>query len=144
MNALIVSSRSTIRRSPRVCTSAPYSLAASPWLLWTSCRRNNAFYAYRDKDLPESVMDDVRHALEVLHGAGLVHGDVRPNILPCPRQDGKNGAMLVNFDWAGEDGQACYPALLNQSREIDWDGVRPGGQIRCAHDLVLLARARFH
>ncbi|KDQ51943.1 hypothetical protein JAAARDRAFT_210749 [Jaapia argillacea MUCL 33604] len=36
-------------------------------------------------------------------------------------------AMLVDFDWAGDHDQATYPAILNDSGEIDWaDGQACG------------------
>jgi tRNA A-37 threonylcarbamoyl transferase component Bud32 len=43
--------------------------------------------------------------MQSFHDEGLVHGDLRePNIL-C---DGEK-MMLIDFDWGGEVGKACYP-----------------------------------
>ncbi|KAH9847048.1 hypothetical protein C2E23DRAFT_863651 [Lenzites betulinus] len=55
--------------------------------------------------LPSSTVDEVKTALETLHNAGLVHGDLRrPNIVAVERGPGRMGAMLIDFDWA-----ACGP-----------------------------------
>jgi len=50
-------------------------------------------------------------------------------------KDGK--VKLVDFNWAGEDGQAKYPFLLSQ--EIRWlEGVKAMAVIRKEHDLAML------
>ncbi|CDO74292.1 hypothetical protein BN946_scf184699.g1 [Trametes cinnabarina] len=85
------------------------------------------------------MMEDVKTALEVLHAKRLVHGDIRrPNIIPV-RRDPENpveiitGAMLVDFDWAGEEGKVYYPILLNP--DIGWaEGVEGGRAIKAEHD----------
>lgn len=66
-----------------------------------------------------------------------MHGDLRrPNIMTLERERVRMGAMLLDFNWAGENGQVRYPALLNQS-EIAWaDGVKPGGPIRIQHGML--------
>lgn len=96
-----------------------------------------------------------------------VHGDMRPpNVLlrlPVPAafqagsaasaqgvaavEEGKRAAgslevsglqvVFVDFDWAGAEGEARYPAQLNSA--IRWaDGTDPGGLIMQRHDLQLL------
>lgn len=58
---------------------------------------------------------DVRRALDILHQAGYVFGDLRiANILNL--QDGR--AMLVDFDWSGPAEQVFYPMGLNKT--IKW------------------------
>jgi hypothetical protein len=48
---------------------------------------------------------DLQKLMQSFHDEGLVHGDLRePNIL-C---DGEK-VMLIDFDWGGEVGKACYP-----------------------------------
>ncbi|KAF8339189.1 uncharacterized protein EI90DRAFT_2908180 [Cantharellus anzutake] len=48
---------------------------------------------------------DLQALMQAFHDDGLVHGDLRePNIL-C---DGEK-LMLIDFDWGGKLGQACYP-----------------------------------
>ncbi|TFK87265.1 hypothetical protein K466DRAFT_599624 [Polyporus arcularius HHB13444] len=69
-------------------------------------------------DIVAGGASDVSSALEMLHMAGLVHGDVRRQNVMAVRRDGRAGAMLVDFDWAGEDGRVRYPAWLNVLGEI--------------------------
>ena len=46
---------------------------------------------------------------------------------------------MIDFDWAGLDGQALYPELLNDSGEIKWaDGVAPMAPMRKEHDLEMM------
>lgn len=49
--------------------------------------------------------NDLQKLMQTFHDEELVHGDLRePNIL-C---DGEE-VMLIDFDWGGEVGKACYP-----------------------------------
>ncbi len=84
----------------------------------------------------------VQKQLAFAHSAtGMVHGDMRPrNCLV--RRDGKGSGSwqvrFIDFEWAGREGEATYPAGLNP--EIPWpDDVAGGKQLRCAHDIELLA-----
>jgi Ser/Thr protein kinase RdoA (MazF antagonist) len=43
--------------------------------------------------------------MQSFHDEGLVHGDLRGPNMVC---DGER-VMLVDFDWGGEVGKACYP-----------------------------------
>jgi len=53
-----------------------------------------------DNSTLDTVHEDVRRAVEILHEANLVFGDLRrPNIMIV---DGR--AKLVDFDWCGKDG----------------------------------------
>ena len=89
-----------------------------------------------DSPLTDQGRKDVSRALELLHEAGMVFGDLRlPNILNL--QDGH--AMIVDFDWSGLDGQVCYPMGLNE--EIEWPpGCGPAIPIRKAHDLFMFGK----
>jgi hypothetical protein len=96
----------------------------------------NAYYAFKRRRLPESVLRDVKtRAGEKLHDApGLVFGNLRrPNIMVVQSRDKGKGelrGLLTDFDWAGSVGKAKYPATLNIS-DIDWAGgvlvVAPAG-----------------
>ncbi|KAI3612074.1 proteinkinasesubdomain-containingproteinPKL/ccin9 [Moniliophthora roreri] len=81
-----------------------------------------------------SVRQTVRDALGVLHGLGFVHGDIRrPNILIADG-DGDEGkrTMILDFDWAGKEGEARYPLHLS---DIRWpDGVEDYALIEKEHD----------
>ncbi len=86
----------------------------------------------------------VKQALKVAHKeTGMVHGDVRPpNCLVRRVATGTSWpeswqVRFVDFEWAGREGEATYPAFLNP--QIPWPlGVRYGAQLKCEHDLELL------
>jgi serine/threonine protein kinase len=84
-----------------------------------------------DEETMERVSLEVQRALELLHRHGLVFGDLRlPNIMIT--KDGK--VKLIDFNWAGEEGQAKYPLLISQ--EIAWPkGVEPLAVMKTEHDL---------
>ncbi|KAI0249173.1 hypothetical protein BJV78DRAFT_1328610, partial [Lactifluus subvellereus] len=109
---------------------------------------SNAYYCFRAKDqykekpLPAQVLDDIRGAVKLLHDNGFVFGDLRrPNVMVVSRETGtkRQGGMLVDFDWAGVDGEARYPPMINDSGEIRWArGIKAGGLIEKQHDLDML------
>ncbi|KAL7283376.1 hypothetical protein ACG7TL_002806 [Trametes sanguinea] len=88
------------------------------------------------RPIPKRMLEDVKTALELLHAKKLVHGDIRrPNMIPIERDraDFTMGAMLVDFDWAGEEGKVYYPVLLKP--DIGWpEGVVGGRAIKAEHD----------
>jgi len=50
---------------------------------------------------------DLKHLVQAFHEMDLVHEDLRePNIL-CVGEK----VMLIDFDWGGRVGEACYPAV---------------------------------
>ncbi|OJT09955.1 hypothetical protein TRAPUB_13565, partial [Trametes pubescens] len=91
-----------------------------------------------DEDVAMSAADAaaVRTAVELLHAEGLVFGDLRgPNVLL--RKDG--GPLLIDFDWCGPEGTACYPLGVNMHSAIPWHpDVNTGALIKKEHDLHLL------
>ena len=84
----------------------------------------------------EAVQLAVQHALELLHSHGLVFGDLCwPNAMITKDDNVK----LIDFSWAGEDGQAKYPSLI--SVDITWpEGVEALAVMRKQHDLAMLSR----
>jgi hypothetical protein len=91
------------------------------------------------KTIPSDLLDDVKAAISILHDANLVFGDMRrPNIL-VKKENDRLRALLIDFEWVGEAGQARYPPLLNDSGEIAWaEGVHPHGLMRKQHDLDMI------
>jgi serine/threonine protein kinase len=84
----------------------------------------------------ETVRSGVQDALELLHSHGLMFGDLRlPNVLIT-----KDGYVkLIDFNWAGEDGQAKYPPLISQ--DITWpEGVKAMAVMRRQHDIAMLQK----
>lgn len=91
------------------------------------------------KAIPSDLLDDVKAAIFILHEANLVFGDMRrPNIL-IKKEIDRLRALLIDFEWVGEAGQARYPPLLNDSGEITWaEGVCPHGLMKKQHDLDMI------
>ncbi|KAJ2912118.1 hypothetical protein MD484_g8294, partial [Candolleomyces efflorescens] len=85
----------------------------------------------------------VLKAVRLLHEHGYVHGDIRwPNILiPEGEGDEEGRVMLLDFDWAGREGEVRYPHRL--SRGLWVEGVDDGELIRREHDLGMVDRLRF-
>ena len=82
---------------------------------------------------------EVKRAVALLHSNNLVFGDLRPpNILI---RDGR--VMIIDFDWCGEAGNACYPEELNPDRKLGWPpGVQPGSIMQKEHDLFMLEKLK--
>ncbi len=84
----------------------------------------------------EEIASRLKTIADKLHENGFVHGDLRPqNILINIKNDAssKDLVALIDFDWAGKDGQVRYPAGLNH--EVLWPkGAVSRGPIRQDHD----------
>ncbi|PNW71056.1 hypothetical protein CHLRE_17g744697v5 [Chlamydomonas reinhardtii] len=93
--------------------------------------------------LPEEELDEahcaVQQALERAHAAtGMVHGDARPPNCLMRRDKASWEVRFVDFEWAGPEGKATYPACLNP--DIPWpEGVGYRKQLQREHDIKLLA-----
>lgn len=83
----------------------------------------------------DSVKDNVKEALGILHKNNLVFGDLRdPNIMVKQRGDKTVQAMLIDFDWCGKHGEARYPTSMNYA-DIWWaKGAGKGSLMRKEHD----------
>ena len=79
---------------------------------------------------------ELQCALDLLHDNGLVFGDLRPpNVMITKAHEVK----LIDFNWAGEKGQAKYPYLI--SPEVDWpEGVKALAVMETDHDLDMLSK----
>jgi len=88
-------------------------------------------------EVSDEVYQGVKEALNVLHEAGLVYGDLRrPNIMT---DSGK--VILIDYDWAGLAGTARYPSFLNP-RTAYPEGVGPRKKITKEHDQWMLEELR--
>jgi hypothetical protein len=87
--------------------------------------------------LPKEVLGPLQSTISALHNAKLVHGDLRgPNVIVSEGKGGKR-TMLLDFDWAGEEGEVFYPADINM--QLTWHGdVKPGALIKREHDIFML------
>jgi serine/threonine protein kinase len=89
-----------------------------------------------DKHATVKVKQEIIRALDLLHGNGLVFGDLRPpNVMVT--KDGKG--MLIDFDWAGVAGQVLYPHRLSPA--VTWpEGVESLDPIETSHDWDMLEK----
>ena len=80
-------------------------------------------------DDSDTVKRSLWEAVEIMHKARYVHGDLRPQNLLLVNER----VYIVDFDWADTEGIATYPPEL--STKCDWHpGVKPGGKICAVHD----------
>ena len=89
-------------------------------------------------DMKDVVRSEVRRALQILHEQkSLVYGDLRgPNVMVTKDKKVK----LIDFDWAGVEGQATYPSLISDESRKWADGVVARGVIQKKHDLEMLEK----
>ena len=84
---------------------------------------------------PANAREQTEEAVEKLHNAGFVLGDLRlPNVLFS-----KGKVFLIDFDWAGKSGEARYPRGL--SRNVDWPADPESLELKLIepdHDLFML------
>ncbi|CAK5281684.1 unnamed protein product [Mycena citricolor] len=82
---------------------------------------------------PEDCQQQLTHMLSLLHNDGYVFGDLRwPNVMVV----GKD-VKLIDFDWAGKEGDATYPIHL--ANNIVWPpGATAMGKIEKEHDIHML------
>jgi serine/threonine protein kinase len=99
------------------------------------CGEKNAYDKFYQCRIAPGLLRSVKEALEVLHDANFVFGDLRrPNILVAGSDEGSYRAKLVDFEWAGQAGKDSYPVKLNTSER--WaDGVLPLAIMEKKHDL---------
>ena len=112
----------------------------------------DAHQVFKHGALPSTVLEDIHNALEKLHEAGLVFGDMRrPNIMLVKSRRVYNEdedededewrGQLVDFNWSGPVGEATYPPTLNNDGRITWAyGIEPGGLIEKRHDEDMLRK----
>jgi serine/threonine protein kinase len=86
--------------------------------------------------IPPTLMDQIRHALDILHDQGYVFGDLRPQNIMITT----NGQVeLIDFDWAGIHKESRYPLLISPS--LKWpDGVEALSIMETQHDDVMFTR----
>ena len=85
--------------------------------------------------------EQVQQALSRLHAEGYVHGDVRDvNIMvkKARYSEKEFQVMLVDFDWAGKEGETRYPSNLNRETVRGPEGAENGNLIKFEHDWKML------
>ncbi|PPR07054.1 hypothetical protein CVT26_005255 [Gymnopilus dilepis] len=96
------------------------------------------------RPIPEVVATKVEEAVGLLHAQDIVFGDLRSNNVLYDVSGGEGRAVLVDFDWAGKDGEARYPATLNHvvDDELWHPDVSPHCIMKKAHDLWHLEKLK--
>ncbi|KAK0443808.1 hypothetical protein EV421DRAFT_1735533 [Armillaria borealis] len=112
-------------------TDAP-SYGSLRMVVMEEAEGTNAFVLYQDREALDLFLTSVRE----LHAYGFVFGDLRrQNIMVSP--GGK--VKLIDFDWAGKDGEAMYP--IRMSNKIRWaPGVGAMEKMYKAHDNFMIDR----
>ncbi|KAG9318999.1 hypothetical protein JVU11DRAFT_1119 [Chiua virens] len=88
------------------------------------------------KPIPSTACDNILTTVGLLHKKGYVHGDIRDTNIMISN-DG-DYIKLIDFDWAGKDGEARYPACVNFKEIQRPADARDGQLIRKAHDEDML------
>ncbi|KAF4586611.1 hypothetical protein EYR40_010623 [Pleurotus pulmonarius] len=81
------------------------------------------------------INSNVRKIVSVLHNKGFVFGDLRPQNLMYVSGSFK----LIDFDWAGKEGEARYPPFASTGIHCP-PAVRPCALITREHDMECLRR----
>jgi len=95
----------------------------------------------RSSDIDRAVLaEDMRRVIDVLHGGGFVHGDIRDVNTMVRRtwRTGEEKVLLVDFDWAGEQGTARYPPNVNRAEIFRPGGAIDGEPITREHDIEMV------
>jgi hypothetical protein len=80
----------------------------------------------------------IHSIVENFHQAGFVHGDLRSSNILVRSEEGPNPIALLDFDWSGKAGEACYPFKINRKSVRRPDAVRGGQLILADHDKAML------
>ena len=98
-----------------------------------SARVMNSDIAFPSAEL---LRPKVKQAIDALHQVDLVHGDLRDtNILVST--DGNVNFLLVDFDWSGRVGIACYPVNVNHTDIHRPQEAQYGNIIKKDHDIFM-------
>src|SRR5260221_8266750 len=88
-------------------------------------------------DEEERVERKVKAIVRTLHEGGFVHGDIRnTNIFVDQASLASDDVTvhLIDFDWAGYDGEVKYPMEINCKTVKRPEGVKGGELITQQHD----------
>ena len=100
---------------------------------------------HRMDDIATPVRKKIETIIDYLQGQEMVHADLRPKNIMI-QVDAQRHIVtsanepvlsLIDFDWAGTVGEACYPPLLNP--HIPWPtGTKAYGKVGQEDDRILL------
>jgi hypothetical protein len=90
----------------------------------------------------ELVVVKIREIVQRLHENNLVHGDIRNTNILVDRETltskGRCVVHLLDFDWAGTEGEVRYPERVNTTSVRRPDGVSDREPIIKAHDTAMI------
>ncbi|TDL24163.1 hypothetical protein BD410DRAFT_896881 [Rickenella mellea] len=91
-------------------------------------------------DVTTRVHTEIITKISLLHDAKLVHGDIRDtNLLVRVKADAQEvSVMLVDYDWAGLEGEVYYPDYVNITSVVRPLDVKDGVLITKEHDLEMV------
>jgi len=96
------------------------------------------YHSFDDSDQSYELYRLMKNALEKLHQAGFVHGDIR-TVNTMVKNDDPSKFMLLDFDWSGKIGEVKYPPLVNTASELRRPVDAFDGQpVLAQHDLNML------
>ncbi|KAK7023037.1 hypothetical protein R3P38DRAFT_3270575 [Favolaschia claudopus] len=82
---------------------------------------------------PDGFEAQLTRIVSLLHDNGYVYGDLRqPNVMVA----GDERVKLIDFDWAGKEGEATYP--INLAKNMWPNGAQAMGLITQDHDRAML------
>ncbi|KAL5537290.1 hypothetical protein ACEPAF_1113 [Sanghuangporus sanghuang] len=92
--------------------------------------------AHLNSDEQEKVRSSVQRIVQVLHKNDIVHGDIREVNILIDKET--LSVQLIDFDWAGTDGQARYPRQINTKSVRRPHGASDGKLITKEHDTKMV------
>lgn len=99
-----------------------------------------------DEDITYDIKDEqamfARRKIEEFVAAGWVHGDIRDVNVMISHEVGDEGVYLIDFDWAGKEGEVFYPFDMKMEpetirRPYGADPLKPISRI---HDLEMIKK----
>jgi hypothetical protein len=86
----------------------------------------------------KTVSTKLRGAVTALHAAGYVHGDLRRCNVLQSNEGSESRVCIIDFDWAGLEGQQNYPSFMNDHGVVWPEGAASGVPLQRAHDECFL------
>lgn len=90
-----------------------------------------------DNSITIATFNKLSQALNQLHAANLVHGDLRSSNVMVSGSE----VYVIDFDWSGEHEKHCYPYFM--SKTIPWPAeVADNAIMKFEHDIEMLNRLK--
>ncbi|CAG8591832.1 26740_t:CDS:2 [Racocetra persica] len=127
--------------APKVFTT---SVIPGNWILVYMESLNNHSILHNitsnlDDQKRSSLRKKIKEVAEYLHNSGYIHRDLcEGNILVRQLEDNEFDVKLIDFEWSGKVGSACYSPFMNR-KNIQWpDGAEDWKLVTKNHDLFIL------